>query len=103
MFLNAPTFNSSVVLSGRRSLMRYTGHLSSYGIDFEPRETEVKRIYEGSALTESILKKYNIEYVVISPAERDYCKQFNVALNEDYFRRFPVVAQTGDYRVYKIK
>lgn len=106
MFLNAPTYNSSVVLSGRRSLMRYTGHLSSYGIDYEPRETEVKRIYEGSALSESLLKKYGIEYVVISPAERDYCRQANVELNEDYFKRFPVVAESGEhdeYRVYKIK
>ncbi len=103
MFLNAPTFNSAVVLSGRRSLMRYVGHLSSYGIDYAPREDEVKRIYEGSALAESILQKYGIEYVVISPAERDYCKQVGVELNEDYFRRFPVAFEVGDYRVYKIK
>lgn len=103
MFLNAPTFNSAVVLSGRRSLMRYVGHLSSYGIDYAPRETEVKRIYEGSALSEGILQKYGIEYVVVSPAERDYCNQANVELNEDYFRRFPVAAQVGDYSVYKVR
>ncbi len=34
LFFNAPTFNSAIVLSGRRSLMRYTGHLASYGIDY---------------------------------------------------------------------
>jgi hypothetical protein len=27
MFLNAPTYNTAVVLSGRRSMMRFTGHL----------------------------------------------------------------------------
>jgi len=103
MFLNAPTYNTSVVLTGRRSLMRYTGHLSSYAIDFEPRETEVKRIYEGSALAPDLMKKYGIEYVVISPAERDYCEENNVELNEKYFQRFPVAAEIGQYRVYKVK
>ena len=65
LFLNAPTYNSAVVLSGRRSLMRYIGHLSSYGIDYEPREAEVKRIYEGNAPADAFLKKNNIEYVLI--------------------------------------
>lgn len=102
LFLNAPVFATATVLSGRRSFMRFSGHLWSYGINYEPRENELKRIYEGSALAESLLKKYDIEYVVISPEERNFCRQFNVALNEDYFRRFPVVAQAGDYRVYKV-
>ncbi|MDQ3322055.1 MAG: hypothetical protein M3525_06450 [Acidobacteriota bacterium] len=103
MFLNAPTYNSAVVLSGRRSMMRFTGHLSSYGIDYEPRENELKRIYEGSALAETLLKKNNIEYVLISPEERGYAQSNNVRLNEDYFRKFPVVAEVGQYRVYKVK
>jgi hypothetical protein len=103
LFLNAPTYNTAVVLSGRRSLMRYTGHLSSYAIDYEPRESEVKRIYEGSAASESLLKKYNIDYILISPEERGYEQTNNMRLNEDYFRRFPVVAEVGQYRVYKVK
>jgi hypothetical protein len=32
--------------------MRYTGHLSSYGIDYREREAEVKRIYAGEATAE---------------------------------------------------
>ena len=103
MFLNAPTFNSAVLLSGRRSVMRYTGHLSSYGIDFEPREMEVKRIYEGGALAESFLRKNNVEYVLISPEERQYAKDAGITLNEAYFARFPVVAEIGQYRIYKVR
>ncbi len=103
MFLNAPTYNSAVVLSGRRSFMRYIGHLSSYAIDYAPRENELKHIYEGSALAADLLKKYDIQYVVVSPEERNYCQAAGVELNEDYFRNFPVVAQVGQYRVYKIK
>jgi hypothetical protein len=98
LFLNAPTFNSAVVLSGRRSLMRYTGHLASYGIDFGERETDVKRIYAGEAVAEIFLNKYGVEYVLISPEETS-----NLVVNEEFFRRFPVVAEAGEYRVYQIK
>ena len=98
LFLNAPTFNSAVVLSGRRSLMRFSGHLSSYGIDYYGREAEVKRIYAGDAAAEILLNKYGVEYVLISPEEKS-----NLTVNEDFFRRFPVVAQVGEYRVHQIK
>jgi hypothetical protein len=99
LFLNAPTYNSAVVLAGRRSLMRYTGHLGSYGIDYQPRELEVKRIYEGSALADSFLKKYGIEYVIISPEETANL-QF---VNEQYFEKFPKIAEFGAYKLYKVK
>jgi len=98
LFLNAPTYNSAIVLSGRRSLMRYSGHLSSYGIDYIERETEVKKIYSGDPAAETILKKYGIEYVLISPEEKS-----NLTVNEEFFRRYSVAAEAGQYRVYQIK
>ncbi|MCC6825755.1 MAG: hypothetical protein IT172_08440 [Acidobacteria bacterium] len=98
LFLNAPTYNSAVVLSGRQSLMRYTGHLSSHGIDYAPREADVRNIYRGGGTAPLLLSKYDIDYVLISPDERN-----SLAANEDFFRRFPVVAESGQYRVYKVK
>ncbi len=98
LFLNAPTYNSAVVLSGRRSLMRYSGHLSSYGIDYQERETEVKKIYSGDPAAEILLTKYGIEYVLISPEEKS-----NLTVNEEFFRRYPVAAEAGQYRVYQVK
>jgi hypothetical protein len=98
LFLNAPTYNSAVVLSGRRSLMRYSGHLSSYGIDYEPRESEVKRIYEGTALADKFLQKNNIEYVIISPEETA-----NLEVREEFFYKFPIIAEVGAYKVFKVK
>ena len=97
LFLNAPTYNSAVVLSGRRSLMRYSGHLSSYGIDYGERENDVKKIYAGDATADILLRKYNIEYVIVSPEERS-----NLTVNEAFFSRFPVVAESGQYRIYKV-
>ena len=98
LFLNAPTYNSAVVLTGRRSLMRYSGHLSSYGIDYVPRENEVKRIYEGTALAEAFLKRHGIEYVLISPEEKA-----NLKINEAFFSKYPIIAEVGEYRVYQVK
>jgi hypothetical protein len=98
LFLNAPTFNSPVVLTGRQSVMRYSGHLSSHGIDYYPRETEVKQIYQGGGVAEVLLKKYNVDYVMFSPEERNTLKG-----NEEFFKKFPVLAESGQYRVYKVK
>jgi len=98
MFLNAPTYNSAVVLTGRRSLMRYTGHLASHGIDYSPRESDVKKIYQGGTDASGLLAKYGIEYVVVSPEERNLG-----AVNEQFFSRFPIAAESGQYRVYKVK
>ena len=83
--------------------MRYVGHLSSHGIDYEPRENDLKRIYEGNATAELFLKKHGIEYVLISPEERAYFDQISLRLNEEFFQKYPVIAQSGEYRVYKIK
>ena len=98
LFLNAPTYNSAVALTGRQSLMRYSGHLSSHGIDYSPRETEVKQIYQGGGSAELLLKKYDIEYVLISPEERNTLKA-----NEEFFKKYPVLAESGQFRVYKVK
>ncbi len=98
LFLNAPTYNSAVVLSGRRSLMRYVGHLSSHGIDYIERENDLKRIYEGNATADIFLRKYGIEYILISPEERN-----SLTVNETYFEKFPLVAEVGEYKVYKVR
>ncbi len=98
LFLNAPTYNTAIVLSGRRSLMRYPGHLSSHGIDYAEREKDLKRIYEGGSETAALLRKHDIEYVLISPEERN-----SLSVNEQYFAKYPILAQSGQYRVYKIK
>lgn len=98
LFLNAPTYNSAIVLSGRRSLMRYIGHLSSHGIDYQERENDLKKIYAGGATADILLKKYGIEYVLISPKERE-----SLQVNEEFFKKFDFVAEEGKYIVYKVK
>ena len=98
LFLNAPTYNSAVVLSGRRSLMRYPGHLSSHGIDYQQREQDVKQIYRGGPAALGLMEKYGIEYVLVSPEEKN-----GLAPNEAFFFQFPVVAEVGQYKVYDVR
>lgn len=98
IFLNAPTYNSAIVLTGRLSFMRYSGHLSSHGINYLPREEEVKKIYQGGPVAEMLMKKNDISHVLISPEERS-----SMTANEEAFKKFPIVAESGQYRVYKVK
>lgn len=103
LFLNAPTYNSPVVLTGRRSLMRYTGHLASHGIDFSEREADLRRIYSGDGTAELTLRKYGIDYVLIGPKVREYMQENNIILNEGFFSKYPVIAEAGEYKVYQVK
>ncbi|MDQ3221206.1 MAG: hypothetical protein M3Q26_10780 [Acidobacteriota bacterium] len=98
LFLNAPTYNSAVVLTGRQSLMRYPGHLSSHGIEYAARENDVKIIYSGGPAAAALLQKYGIEYVLISPEERN-----TLRANENFFIQYPVIAEEGQYKVYKVQ
>lgn len=97
-FVNAPTYNTAIVLTGRRSLMRYPGHLSSHGIEYSQRESDVKKIYQGGPESTTLMQKYDIDYVLVSPEERALGN-----LDEQFFSKFPVAAEAGQYRVYKIK
>ena len=75
--------------------MGYLGHVGSHGIDYSERERDIRMIYAGAPDAESLLKKYGVEYAVVSPQERSM-------LNEQFFSRFQEVGEIGEYRLYKI-
>ncbi|HMG75130.1 MAG TPA: hypothetical protein VK582_16625 [Pyrinomonadaceae bacterium] len=96
--LHAPIHNTPVFLTGRRSLMGYPGHIWTHGIEFGPRETDIKKIYAGAPDAESLLSKYGVDYVVIDPQEHSV-----LTVNTDFFNRYPEVVKIGEYHLYKIK
>ena len=98
MILHAPIHNTPVFLTGRRSLMGYPGHIWTHGIDFGPRETDIKKIYSGSPEAANLLSKYGVDYVVIDPQEHSV-----MPVNTEYFSRYPEVVKIGEYHLYKIK
>ena len=97
LIVHAPVHNHPSFLSGRRSLLGYPGHIWTHGLEYGPRENEIKRIYAGTPDAESLLKKYEASYVVVGPLERN-----NTFVNDQFFTRFDKVGEVGDYRLYKI-
>jgi hypothetical protein len=95
--IHAPVHNHPVFLTGRRSLMGYPGHVWTHGLEFAPRESEIKRVYAGAPDAAAILRKYAVAYVVVSPLERNLMN-----VNEQFFAKFQLVGEVGGYRLYKI-
>jgi hypothetical protein len=95
--LHEPTFDTPIFLTGRRSVMGYPGHISSHGLEYLERQSEIRRIYAGAPDAERLLAKYGVEYVVVGPHE-----QRESPVNEAFFARYQLVGETGEYKLYKI-
>src|SRR5258708_6337805 len=66
---HAPTYNSPVFLTGRRSLLGYSGWMWSRGLNDSERRADIQRIYSGAPDAEALLRRYHVEYVLVGPAE----------------------------------
>lgn len=97
MVIHAPVHNHPVFLTGRRSLMGYPGHVWTHGLEYLQRESEIKRVYAGAPDADEILRKYGVEYAVVSPLERNI-----LSVNDQFFSKFQIVGEVGGYRLYKI-
>ena len=97
LILHAPTYNPVVFLTGRRSLLGYTGYIWAHGLDYIPREQDIKRVYAGAPDADAIIRRYGIDYIVVSPVERGY-----MPVNDSFFERYTKVGEAGEYRLYKV-
>jgi hypothetical protein len=97
LIVHAPVHNHPSFLTGRRSLMGYPGHIWTHGLEYAPREAEIKRIYAGAPDAEALLRRYGVSYVVVGPLERNTAN-----VNDQFFLRFTKVGEVGEYRLYKI-
>jgi hypothetical protein len=95
--LHAPTYNSPVFLTGRRSLLGYAGWMWSRGLDSGQREAEIGRIYAGEPDADSLLRNYHVDYVLIGPQELTSQK-----VNPAFWSKYPQVASAGPYRLFKV-
>jgi hypothetical protein len=96
LVLHAPTYNSLVFLTGRRSLLGYPGWIASRGLNYSQRETDIQQIYAGSPDADARLRQYRVDYVLISPAERA-----SMRINEQFWTGHRLVAETPGYRLYR--
>jgi hypothetical protein len=97
LVLHAPTYNPPVFLTGRRSLLGYTGYIWAHGLDYAGREEDIKKIYAGDADANTLLKQYGVDYVAVTPLERAY-----MTVNDAYFAKLTMVGEAGDYRLYEV-
>lgn len=96
--LHAPTYNSPVFLTGRRSLLGYPGWMWSRGLDYSRRSADIERIYSGGPEAEALLRQYNVDYVLVGPLELTSFK-----VNEQFWSKYKRVSQAGAYRVYQTR
>jgi hypothetical protein len=94
--LHAPTFNSPVFLTGRRSLLGYPGWMWSRGLDGSERYKNIQSIFSGAPDADELLRRYRVEYVLIGPSE-----VISMKVNQQFWSRYTQVAQIGAYRLYK--
>lgn len=97
LVLHAPTFNSPVFLTGRRSLLGYPGWIWSRGLDYFQRNDDIQRIYSGGPDAAALLDRYGIDYVLVGPDELSSLR----VVNEGFLSQYKAVAQAGPYRLYK--
>lgn len=109
--LTAPAYIHPVYWAGRRMWLGYPGWLSSHGLVYKYREDALLAIYTAAtpAEAEALLNQYEIDYIAITPRERGDIPSHgdnkkHLPLNETLFRqRYPVVAQQGEYVLFKVR
>ncbi len=97
LVLHAPTWNPPVYLTGRRSLLGYPGWMWSRGLASGDRERDIGLMYAGGPDALRLLREYGVEYVEVTPIERGMLE-----VNDALFAGFPLVAEVGDYRLYRV-
>jgi hypothetical protein len=99
LILHAPIHDSVVALSGRQSVMGYPGHLWTHGLNYAPRELEVKAIYGGGAQMIETISRLGVNYIIVGPAERA-----QLGASESHFENlYPIVIDHAGYRVYQVR
>lgn len=92
----------STALAGRKTIIGFPGNAWAWGLpDWYQREMDVHKIFRAdSTYTFNLMKKYKVDYVLISPREII----FEPNLNEEYFlKNYPLVIQGEDYKLFQIK
>jgi hypothetical protein len=98
LILHAPVTNSPVYLAGRRSLLGYPGHIWSQGLDAGDREQQIRHIYAGAPEAADLLARSDVDYLLVGPQERRWTR-----VDEAFLGLFPLAAEQGPYRLWKIR
>ena len=64
-----PAHDSPVLLSGRPSVLGYTGHIWSQGLDGGEREQDLGKFYAGTLDPAVLQERYGVDHVVLQPGD----------------------------------
>ena len=95
--LHAAYTNTPVFLTGRRSLMGHVSWMRSRGVDSSQRLADVRHMLTGAPDAEALLRRYQVDYVLIGPVERSA----DFGVNMQFWSHYPKVEQVGDYSLYR--
>jgi hypothetical protein len=95
--LHAPTFDTPVFLTGRRSLLGFPAWMWSRGLDYSLRYNDIQSIYLGGLDAHDLLRRYGVDYVLVGPAERSTFR-----VNEYFLSQYKKLAEIGPYRLYQV-
>ena len=98
LILHATTHNHPLFLTGRRSVMGYPGHIWTHGLEFSEREIEIRLMYAGGPTALQLMKKYGVDYVVVSGIENSESSVNNLFFEE----KMTNAGELGEYRLYKV-
>lgn len=98
MVLHAPSHNSPIYLTGRKTFMGYPGHLWTHGLDYKGRERELKAMYENPLESRSLVRERMIDFVLLGEEERRYFK-----VDEATFSDYELVGEASGYQLYKVR
>ena len=100
LFLTAPSLHQPILsLAGRAVVRGASSWLWSHGYAFAEREGDVRAIYAGRDDATQLLDYYGVDYIYLSPRERESCN-----VNDAFFERtFPRVYGNGDISIYNTR
>jgi len=99
VFLTAPANTWLGMTLGRQIVMTWEDWLTSHGIHTDQRKKDIEDIYTNKTNTNELLKRYAIDYIILSPVERQL-----YAIDEAYFHHIgPPIFQYDSYEIYDVR
>ncbi|MEK7064304.1 MAG: hypothetical protein AAB973_01720, partial [Patescibacteria group bacterium] len=100
VFLTNDNHNHWVVdLAGRKIVLGFRGWLWSWGINYGPREADVRKMFVGDLQTPQLLTQYDIDYVIVGPGEKN-----NFNASESYYSsRYPILLDWQGQKIFDVR
>lgn len=91
--------NAVAALTGRNIVCGSGSFLYYHGLNYQQREAEIAMIYENIEQNDSLIKYYQIDYILVGPEERNSYPQINESLIQ---KNFTCIAAFDTVMLYQV-